>query len=189
VRLTDITIGPEDEMLGISWTNLYSIDPWSAKATVVGPIGYVESNALETGSDGTLYAASGGSFIRVDHNVGPGQTVGSYGPGFVSSGDLAFGPDGSLFATSYLSGTDVLMRVNPVNGAATVVGETGARDVWGLFFFEGALYGLSANGSSCASGGELIRLDTITGAGSHIRCLGFLPAGATNGLTRTSQSS
>lgn len=66
------------------------------------------------------------------------------------------------FATVHqagVGGIDLLTRLYPRNGlSATIIGETGYTSLWGLGFRRGNIYGFS-------EGGELVLIDTTTGAG------------------------
>jgi hypothetical protein len=57
-------------------------------------------------------------------------------PGLTSSGDMAYESSGELFATVIKTGstTDWLASINPTNGIATLIGETGFSQVWGISF-------------------------------------------------------
>lgn len=174
--VTDIAFDENTGVLwGISFTQLYRIDPLTARATPVGSgLGVGGANALAVDSRGRLFSATtDGSFLTVDTESGRARAVGPYGSGYRSSGDLAFRPDGVLFGavSSSARQSDVLIRVNPLTGAATEVGDIGYSDVYGLFFVENSLCGVTANS-------ELILIDTARGRGTLIRRLSFSAWGA-----------
>lgn len=174
--ITDIAFDANGGILwGISFSQLYRIDPLTARATPVGPgLGVSGANALAVDLGGRLFSATtDGLFLTIDTASGRARVVGSYGGSYSSSGDLAFHPDGVLFGAVSASGrqSDVLIRVNPSTGAATEVGDIGYSNVYGLFFVENRLYGVTA-------GSELILIDTRTGRGAFVRRLSFSAWGA-----------
>lgn len=176
-RISDIAWDDKAGTLwGISFDRLYRIDPLTGQAYPIGTgLGVDKVNALACDSNGRLFAATreGGLFLSVDKITGSASIVGSYGDGFYSSGDLAFRSDGTLFGSvkSDSYATDVLIVVDQKSGKARVVGEIGYHNVFGLFFMNDLLYGVT-------EAGDLILIDTTTGRGTFIRKLAFSAWGA-----------
>jgi len=159
--ITDIAF-LENSLYGVTHYDFLSIDPTTGNATVIGPTGYDNVNGLAIASDGTAYGGDGsGALIRINKTTGAGSLVGYFGGGLTPAGDLAFREDGVLFATVNRSGDSNtwLAVANQATGAATLVGDMGFRNVWGLAFKDGVLYGVSAQG-------EVLRIDTSTGRGT-----------------------
>lgn len=174
--LTDIALASDGRLFGISFRDLYAIDPGTGATTLIGSLGVSDANALEFGSGGVLYLATRGGQLRsVDLDTGSTTFVMSSGP---SSGDLALGPDGALYMTSGIAGLDpdVLMRLDVAAGTRTALGSIGFAEVFGLVFAEPAppvvlvaneeengivdgLFGLTIFG-------EVLRIDTGSGAGT-----------------------
>lgn len=163
------------QLLAVSFERLYRLNPSTAKAYPIGAgLGLDNVNALAFDATGQLFAATiDGRFLQVEPSTGQVTRIGSYGNSFGSSGDLAFRSDGSLFATVFSPGrsSDILVQVDPATGVATEIGEIGYADVFGLFFVEDHLYGVTA-------GSDLISINTETGEGSLIRKLTFSAWGA-----------
>uniref|UniRef100_A0A7C3HZW6 DUF6923 domain-containing protein n=1 Tax=Meiothermus ruber TaxID=277 RepID=A0A7C3HZW6_MEIRU len=174
ITLLDIALNPKDGALyGVNDT-LYRVDKNTATLTRIGnglqaaPGVPSEAVALTFSSDGMLYAGlDGNKLATVDIATGKASIVGSLSPGYSYSGDLAFAPDGRLFATA--SGQDIydeLLLINPQTGTETPMGNIGYREVFGLQFIGSTLYGLSEGSPS-----SLIAIDTATGKGTLVRTL------------------
>ncbi|MDX2007277.1 MAG: hypothetical protein SFU83_18710 [Meiothermus sp.] len=177
VVLLDIALNPRDgQLYGVN-DALYRIDKNTAVLTRVGdglqaaaPGISSEAVALAFSSDGVLYTGvDGNRLATVDTATGRVAVLGSLGGSYSYSGDLAFAPDGRLFASA--SGRDIndeLLLVNPQTGAGTPIGNIGFRKVYGMQFIGGTLYGVSEGDSS-----SLIAVDTATGQGTMVSTLGF----------------
>jgi hypothetical protein len=157
VNLVDLALTSSGTLYGIDGSALYTIDPATAHATFVGPLGS-SATGLVSGPTGTIYASGANELFTVDTITGAGTTVGT--TGFNSAGDVAFSQNGTLFMTaSRGSPSDLLVRLNPTSGTGTLVGSTGQCCVWGLAFSYGTLFGATA-------GGNLLALNTSTGVGT-----------------------
>jgi hypothetical protein len=177
-QITDIAWDQTTKSLyALSFETLYQIDPETCRADPIGTrLGIDDVNALAFDTFGNLYSATvAGQLVMIDTSSGQASIVGSLGSDYEASGDLAFGPDGSLFGTVKAPGrtTNLLIRVNPSTGKATEIGDTAYRDVFGLFFVGNHLYGVTAENL-------LISLDTKTGSGTLVRQLSFSAWGAQN---------
>ena len=159
--MTDIAFSPSGALFGVSFSQFFSINSATGASTLIGNLGIGDANALEFDAGGTLFASSGGNLYTVNSGTGAASLVGVIGPR--ASGDLAFAPDGTLFmsADPVIGTLDDLLTVNPSTGAGTVVGSIGFVDVFGIDFYGGSLVGLTA-------GGQLISIDTTTGAGALV---------------------
>jgi hypothetical protein len=153
--MNDIAFGPKGLLYGIGEDHgLYRIDPSNA---VTSRVGYFspDLNSLVFRSDGALFAA-GTSLYKISTTTGVATLVGGLN-GYQSAGDLAFGPSGKLYLTTT---TNQLLRVNPSNGACTLIGKIGFDRVYGLAFSkDGTLYAVSDASE------HLLRINTTTGEG------------------------
>lgn len=175
IILLDIALNPKDgELYGVNDT-LYRVNKNTATLTRIGnglqataPGVSSEAVALAFSSDGLLYTGiDGNKLASIDTTTGKASIIGSLSAGYSYSGDLAFAPDGRLFAS--VSGQDIhdeLWLVNPQTGTGTPVGNIGYRKVFGLQFVGGTLYGLSEGSPS-----SLITIDTTSGKGTLVRTL------------------
>jgi hypothetical protein len=170
VNVFDIAMLPDGSLIGVTvptdvaTSRLLRINRRTGAAQVIGSsLGADNVNALEASSDGSLYGATAdGQLLSINVETGAGNPIGTFGAGLGSSGDLAFGPDGTLYAlvTSTSSGNTALARINRGTGAATVIGSTGLPSVFGLAFGpDGTLYGTAG-----AEASIVVRLNTQTGA-------------------------
>lgn len=158
VIMTDIAFSPTGVLYGLSFTDLYTINPATAAATLIGPHSIPEGNALVFDASGTLYGAGGGaaSLYTINPATGASSIIGS--DGFGSAGDLAFN-GGTLFFSSLENELVRISLNSPVT--ATVVGPLGFPSVFGLATgSDGVLYGLS--------GTEIFSVNTTTGAGTFL---------------------
>jgi len=157
VVMTDIAFDPSGNLYGISFTNLYSINPGTAAATFIGGHGVPGGNALVFATDGTLYAAgfSGTNLYRI--NPANGATTDLGNMGFTSGGDLAFNA-GKFYLADGLSR---LVRIDLANLAnTTLVGSFGVPSVFGLATGDdGLLYAVA--------GTTIYTVNTSTGAATN----------------------
>ena len=156
---TDLALSTDSDLFGVTFTNLYSIDQNQGVSSMIGGLGVNNINALGFSGDNQLYAAGTlGDFYTIDTSSGNASLVASI-PGFFSSGDLVFNPESNQFlATSRSGNTDTLFSI-ALDGTATQVGNIGFRDVFGLFFEGGTLFGYTANR-------QQITIDLTTGVGT-----------------------
>ena len=166
--MTDIAFTPTGKLYGISFSQLYSVNPGTGRAMPIGTgLGMGNVNALASDARGRLFVAStSGDFGVVSIGTGRATRIGSYGQGLASSGDLAFAPDGTLYATAQSSGGEVLLRVDPATGAGSVRGRVALPDVYGLAFGpNGRLIGAARGNTTPA---VLLSIDRRTGRSKRI---------------------
>jgi hypothetical protein len=168
-QMTDIALDKLGSMIGISFDKVYSVDPDTAQCTTLAPLSR-EFNGLSfiapasaEGKEYLMATALDGSVFEINPQTGQSRTVGSFGGGLTSSGDLVSVKGFGTVATveSTMASSDLLAMVDPVSGAAQVIGETGFVDVWGLGFWKGKVYGFTEVG-------EFILIDVQTGAGTLV---------------------
>lgn len=175
VVLTDIAFAPNGKLYGITFTDVYRIDPKTAAATRIGAHGIPQANALVFGSDGTLYATGNGTtnLYSINLYTGVANTLTSIGVN--SAGDLAFN-NGYLYLSST---TNELIEIDPYTYDVTDVGPFGFADVYGLATGDdGVLYGVS--------GTQIFSVDTATGMGTFLSDYGgqgLLSANGTSFIT------
>lgn len=174
--MTDIAVDPTSDILyAITTTNLYSIDTSNADSNLIGAHGINGANALVISPAGIAYVASFTSDVlyTLDLTGAGSAPVGNMGGGFRSSGDLAWDTTTSmLWFTSSRPSADTLVNVDPADAMAASVGPIGFRQVFGLGFDSGTLYGHT-------SAGKLLEINTMTGAGTEIASHGVLTFGST----------
>ena len=153
----DIAIDLEGKMYGGTFDALYRIDPSTAEVSeICSPdAGMV---ALTFTSDNELIAGGddGVNIINITNcRVTELVTEGNY----ETSGDLVGLPDGYLYWTVENGSRDGLVRIDPLTGQTTWIGETGYSSIFGLGYDEGELLGFN-------SWGETISISPTTAASS-----------------------
>jgi hypothetical protein len=141
VTLTDIAFAPNGDLYGLTFTDLYRVDPLTAAVTLVGPHGIPSGNALVFGGGGVLYAAGdlSTSLYSINPNTGASTVLGDIGA--ASAGDLAF-VNGDLYLSSNMNNLIKIQLAPTV--AATNVGNLGIEFVYGLATPDnGTLYAVS----------------------------------------------
>lgn len=174
--ITDIARTADGTLWGTSFDALWEIDRTSGRATLFGTYNNLsDANALAFDAGGRLFIAGESGLLGVIDIQQRNLTIlGSFGSGYGSWGDLAFSPDGILYAAVKTSaGEGVLVRVNQVTGLASRVSTSaiGFGNVWGLAFVAGTLYGLTAD--PLTGHGSLISINRSTGIGTFVRQLAF----------------
>lgn len=183
LTITDIALLPSGSLVGISFSQFYSIDRQSAAAILIEPIGRSDVNGLAANASGVLYASTtGGVLLQRDVELGWVAAPGSFGGGLSSDGDLAFAPNGTLYGTfRTVSGVSVLASINVSTGEASVLSPEsglGFANVWGLTFVGSNLYGFTTELFGAGPPGRLIQIDPSTGVATAIRSLTFGAGGA-----------
>ena len=124
-------------------------------------------NALTFDPGGVLVGAGYEQVVGISIEDGRTRSLGVF-PGFMSSGDMAFAPDGTLYATGSPGPAyeDGLYRVAADGGGMRLVGAIGFRNVYGLVWSApvGGLIGVT-------EARELIAIDPATGAGRLVGVL------------------
>lgn len=181
--LTDLAVDKNDNMFGITFNKLFSINTTTGAATVIGDmdinnatsLSFVPSDIDDPSSPDILVtASSNGDVVEINPQTGTTTPLGNYGMvngmQIVSSGDL-FGVQGlGIYATVDVgedgeTTNDFLAKIDPVTWKATPIGVgTGFNKIFGLGFWGGVIYGFVDTGT----GGKMIQIDINTGAGTEL---------------------
>ncbi|HML96542.1 MAG TPA: IPTL-CTERM sorting domain-containing protein [Thermodesulfobacteriota bacterium] len=162
-------------------SSLYTIDPETGAANLIGPIGFNGVTGLEILPDGRLVGSANADtedgnaavLIEIDSDTGAGSLIGILGnssnPGECSRmPDIAFSCDLGLlygYSDSCSGNTEGLHLINPDNGVATLIGPSGFTDGGnGLAVRPGTstIFGTPIDATG------LVILNRITGAGTVI---------------------
>jgi hypothetical protein len=179
--ITDLALTPNRRLWAVSFDRLYSVDTLTGIVTDIGSLGLVDLNALASDAGGNLWGATllSQSIVRISSTTGAATIIGQFQGDFISNGDLAFAPDGRLFAALRTStGSSLLATIDMGNGKATPVkanSSIGFDNVWGLTFVGNQLFGLTTD---AIGQGTLITIDMTTGEGARLRSLSFNAGGA-----------
>lgn len=171
-RMTDIAITGDNQMWGVTYDTLYRVDPGTAVCTYVTNLaGGFTFNGLSFlpgtsgGAERLVATTREGEVYEIDRTSGAAIHLGSYGGGYGSSGDIVFVYGAGAFATVVDSNlffpTEYLARIDPMTGAATIIGPTGSSNTWGIGYWGGTLYGFT-------DGGQFATIDVTTGAATVV---------------------
>lgn len=184
--ITDLAWCPGGALYGLSFDALYEVGVTTGAMRRVGTVsGTGDANSMTCSPLGVLYVGAGQRLLRIDRRSATLTLLGATQSGSYS-GDLAFARDGTLYGvlagTSSTAGNDYLVRVDIQTGRTERVGTAtlGTSGVWGLSFIDDQLYGLTTRPN--ATSGNLIRIDTSTGAATHVRPLSFNAFGSADAL-------
>lgn len=167
-KLTDIALDKLGRMIGVSKTTVYEVDPKTAACTRLAALPSADyhfvglSFVIDTTSvDNEEYLMGldkDGAVYEIDPATGAAIPRGDLGGGLKAGGDVVsvkgFGTVATVKPPD--DDTDWLAQVDPGNGKATLIGDTGFAKVWGLGFWKGQVYGFS-------EGGEFVLIDVTSG--------------------------
>lgn len=173
--ITDLAVDPNNIIYVVSKTTLYTADPNDGHVTSVGAIGGCGTTAVAMtfANDGTLYVGDHqGAFCKVDPTNPTNVTKMTLSNSFALSGDLVAIGDGTMFGsatlldnkgnpTSATVANNLLIKIDPSNGSATQVGSIGSKNLFGLSYAAGLVFGFTHD----CSGGVVV-INPMTGAGT-----------------------
>jgi hypothetical protein len=164
--MTDIAIDKSGYMVGISFDRVYAVNTLTASTTYLADLdrefnglSFVPAQEIDpTGEEVLVASALDGSFYEIDPGTGASTIIGNYGGGLTSSGDIVSVSGFGTVATVKQNGlgNDLLARVDPTTGVATVIGDTGVTNIWGVGFWENKVFGFT-------SGQQFVLIDVTTG--------------------------
>ncbi len=171
-RLTDLAVDRDNLMIGISRDNVYRVDPKTGECTLLSALSDGNDHFVglsfvtpDDGGDDFLVGIdkAGGQVDQIDPGTGKSTPIGDFGAGLLASGDIVSVKNFGTVATVIddTNPTDFLARVDIKTGRATIIGDTGYSDIWGLGYWQGTLYGFTKDA-------EFISIDVKTGAGTLI---------------------
>ena len=142
--------------------NLYTINPATGVATVVGPIGYAVTGMAYNPTTSTMYGSTSSNspvcsscLITINLATGAGTLVGAMGLAN-SAADIAWSGT-TLYGWS--EDGDDLVTINTTTGVATVVGEAGLGTAGDAMDFSGGVLYAILQGN----GNPLYTVNTTTG--------------------------
>lgn len=171
-QMTDIAIDKTGQMIGVSYSRVYRVDPTNAQATLLSAsldgsfngLSFVPAAQVGQTGDDVLVGTrnSDGKVFRVDPATGQIAQVGDMGAGYASSGDMVAVEGFGTVQTVPGSNGDTLVKLAPSSFAATPIGTgTGTGQLWGIAFWKNKIYGF-------AETGEFVLIDATTGAGMTV---------------------
>lgn len=170
-QMTDIAVDKNGLMIGISYSRVYSVDPTSAKTTLLSSsldgtfngLSFVPASMLGQTGDDVLVAVNNanGKVMKIDPMTGSATQVGNMGS-YASSGDLVAVAGFGTVQTVTGSSSDVLATLAPTSFAATPIGSgTGYGQIWGVAYWKGQVYGFT-------NGGAFVLINPTTGAAQMV---------------------
>jgi hypothetical protein len=172
-EMTDLAVDKNGGMIGVSETRVYRVDATTAACTVLSSslqgsfngLSYVPAEMLGLTGDDILVGTRGDDGIvdRIDPMTGAVTHVGDMGSSFSSSGDLVAVVGFGTVQTTIGSQTDVLAKLAPLTFRATAAGAaTGFRDIWGVAFWGGKVFGFTQQG-------QFITIDPTSGVATLVQ--------------------
>jgi len=156
--IIDIALDESSTLYAVSYTALYTVDKTTAKCTSVATGEY--PNSLSFVPKGTvdqneeaLVGYDNSDYVRIDTKTGAKTKIGALGGGLRSSGDIASVKGGKTFLTVKGTGNnctanDCLVEIDPATGKLVKNwGSIEHRNVFGLSFWGGKVYGFDDSGS------------------------------------------
>jgi hypothetical protein len=179
--MTDIAVDKDGNMIGVSLSKIFSVDPDTGAATYLADfqgtgnltsLSFVPLDPTDPQSAERLVTAGdNGDVYEVDPLTGNTTLLGNYGMNgadqIVSSGDIVSvrgaGTFATVDATANFTDPDYLAVIDPTDYHATLVGtvSTGADRIFGLAYWGGTLFGFVDKGSG--NGGQLVTIDPTSG--------------------------
>ena len=168
-QMTDIAIDKDGLMIGISFTNVYQVDPANAKATLLSNalggtfngLSFVPASMVGEVGDDVLIGTrnSDGLVFRINKTNGVATQIGNMGA-YASSGDAVAVSGLGTLQTVTGPTSDVLVKLAPGTFAATPVGTgIGFTTLWGIAHGSTKIFGFSSTG-------QFILIDPTTGVGT-----------------------
>ena len=168
----DVAVEPSGGMLlpvlfraGEPVVQLLRIDPLTDERMVIAAGGaLVPSSSIEVAPDGTIFATAFNSVLRIDPQTGAQSVVADV----QDPVDITVGPNGDLFVTAGASDTARVIHIDPVTGILRVVSGGGLLEIVRGIAVEADGDILVANRHGDRRGGDLLRIDPLTGAQSRL---------------------
>jgi hypothetical protein len=149
--MTDIALDKVGNMTGISESTIYSVSATTGACKKLSDfsgdgfngLSFISADQTTSGAEILVGANQDGDVVQIDPSTGTQTTIGNYGGGWVSSGDLV-SVEGATYATvTNGSGNDRLAKVDPMTGEATIIGTTSVSSIYGLAYWKQKLYGFT----------------------------------------------
>jgi hypothetical protein len=171
--VTDIALDKDSNMFATTLDGLYRVDRATAACTKLASgtypnsLSFVPIGTLDPNTEVLVGYNQPDAYVRIDPQSGAVTKIGSIGLGYTSSGDIVSIKGGGTFLTvkdGPGACNDCLIEVDPKTGSFVKSwGPLGHKDVYGIAFWAGAVYGFDARG-------ELFEVD-FTGAATQVTLL------------------
>jgi hypothetical protein len=169
-QITDLAVAADGTIYVISKTKLYVADAVDGHVTLRASL----STSPTAGNVGLTFLPNGdllatdksGGIRSINTTTGAVTEIGTFSNGFTTAGDLVAVADGTMYAISdhgeggsNAFDNNWLIKVDPATGAATKVGQIGAKGVFGAAFVNGKVIVFTSTG-------QVVEVDPTTGVGT-----------------------
>lgn len=148
---------------------LIEIDPVTGRTTVVGDIGaYAVGLAYNSQCD-VLYATTAKQLVAINLETGASKPIATVANQDYNCGEVAFDRHYKAYIT--LIGYErrkLLATCNLDTGKVTTIGDIGFPNLASMEFYDDVLYGVTGSFFGLGDDGQLLRIDTTTGAGTLV---------------------
>ncbi|MCZ6895972.1 MAG: PEP-CTERM sorting domain-containing protein [Gammaproteobacteria bacterium] len=149
--------------------SLFTVDPTSGAATLIGPFNAERSTDLGIDNDGTIFATNFAGLLIIDPITGNAEPVGSFGNNFIEAIDVD-PTTGTLHGLTFNNGD--FFSIDKTTGFATMLGSYGVpgHDWTGLGIDHSGNVFASTGGRGSATAGDIYLLNpnfTLTFLGTH----------------------
>ncbi len=163
--ITDLALTPNGTLYAVSFTKIYTVNQATAAVTPVVNLSGIGNDGMTFLPNNQLLAGDGNGDLKlINPSTGTFGTIGNYGNGLKTAGDLVAVANGTMYATSAASpgggdatSNNYLIQVNPQTGAAVPIGPTGYANIWGVAYANKHVIGFN-------TGGKILKIDVATGA-------------------------
>jgi hypothetical protein len=163
--MTDIALDKDGVMYGITFSSVYRIDYKKSPKSLpkcthlalltntFNGLTMVPQGMIDSAKEVLVGVAIDGGWWRIDPSGVTAKLtqLGSYGGGWMSSGDAVGIIGDKVYATVFRSVAgehDHVVTVNPKTGAVIKdIGDTGVDGFWGVGYWGGIMYGFTSNGT------------------------------------------
>jgi hypothetical protein len=153
----DIALDESSTLYAVSVSELYTVDKATAKCTSVAKgeypnsLSFVPKGTVDANAE-ALVGYEGSDYVRIDTKNGAKTKIGALGAGTLqSSGDIVSVKGGKTYLTvkgGSCTTNDCLVEVNPATGKLVKNwGSIEHKDVFGLSFWAGKVYGFNKTGA------------------------------------------
>lgn len=181
-QMTDIAIDKNGQMIGVSFTRVFRVDPSNASTQLLSSslarsfngLSFVPADQLGMTGEDVLIGTENlsGKVFRLDPMNGNATEVGDMGAAYRSSGDLVgIAGFGTVQTVTGTSGDTLARLATGTFAASPIGGGTGFSKVWGVAFFKSKVYGFTEDGA-------FVLIDPNTGAATMVSNSGIAWWGA-----------
>ncbi|WP_413164315.1 hypothetical protein ACL6C3_00450 [Capilliphycus salinus ALCB114379] len=153
-----------------STTQLIEIDRKTGQGKLIGNIGYIVVGLSYNVANKTLYGASADELIEINTQTGRGRPALTVADQDYNCGEIAFNPNGKAYITLIGSNRKKLLATCDLNSKEKpkIIGDIGYPNLASMKFLGDTLYGVTGSFFNLGKDGELLKIDTQTGAATLI---------------------